>query len=625
MRVMKAFCLAALTFITLGRTGRLEAQAFDCVLLNDDNTNIFVTPDDCFNNPDNVEWCNCVRSLFTHPVKGEASGFSIASQAITDQPGTGNSRSEVLGGTLDVSGLQVGDVIGHSEINELIPTSVGVPPGTFFVVRSEVRITAAGATSVDFDVVVVEVSFAAGLILRYSPLDAAHSNGIFYRGRLTSLGPGNGFVLEYRYPSELVGAGTSPAISVGDTADPGFTVRTRYEFISTASGIYTLPTTNTVDITTTLRRFHENNLEEILPLGEEDLCRILDGDNADPFPCKVIDETLQLKNTIDENSPPTAKIVLVDSVTAAQILPPAELQMMCGAAPVIFRGGNSDDGDGGIQTLAYMWSLDSGPEGGAVIPPETQMFKDTEIAFTIPGDYVVRLTVDDGGAANNTDTVDVEIRVFDDFNENSPPIASIVTTPDPPEVEIADGKATVTLDASGSQNGSLGFDDCMQTLTFTWRQTSGPVASNIVTPDGATTDVEFTEAGDYVIEVEVNDGQAADNLAFEEVTISVTGGVVVPVFRRGDSDSNGKLELTDAVKILTFLFSGGTAPGCLDAGDADDNGELQLTDAVRILGYLFLGGVAPLPPGPDVCGPDPTTDDPLGCDSYAPPAAFACQ
>jgi PKD repeat protein len=90
-----------------------------------------------------------------------------------------------------------------------------------------------------------------------------------------------------------------------------------------------------------------------------------------------------------------------------------------------------------------------------------------------------------------------------------------------------------------------------------------------------------------------------------------------PNFHRGDSDDNGQLQLTDAVRILGFLFLGGTPPPCLDAADTDDNGQLQLTDAVRILGYLFLGGAAPPPPGPPTgaCGLDPGEAH-LGCQSY---------
>ncbi|MBI4600939.1 MAG: hypothetical protein HY721_03175 [Planctomycetes bacterium] len=85
-----------------------------------------------------------------------------------------------------------------------------------------------------------------------------------------------------------------------------------------------------------------------------------------------------------------------------------------------------------------------------------------------------------------------------------------------------------------------------------------------------------------------------------------------PAFHRGDADQNAKLELTDAIQVLGYLFLGSATrvPECFDAADADDNGELQLTDAIKILGYLFLGSGPPPSPGPppDPCGPDPTAD-----------------
>jgi hypothetical protein len=49
----------------------------------------------------------------------------------------------------------------------------------------------------------------------------------------------------------------------------------------------------------------------------------------------------------------------------------------------------------------------------------------------------------------------------------------------------------------------------------------------------------------------------------------------------------------------------------MDAADTDDNGSVDLSDAIRVLNFLFLGGAAPLAPGPSVCGPDPG-DDALG-------------
>ena len=85
--------------------------------------------------------------------------------------------------------------------------------------------------------------------------------------------------------------------------------------------------------------------------------------------------------------------------------------------------------------------------------------------------------------------------------------------------------------------------------------------------------------------------------------------------RRGDVDDNGTMQLTDAVRVLGFLFRGGGGLPCAEAADADDNGVVQLADAVRILTFLFAGGAAIPAPGPENCGPDPQTPG-LGCAAY---------
>ena len=47
---------------------------------------------------------------------------------------------------------------------------------------------------------------------------------------------------------------------------------------------------------------------------------------------------------------------------------------------------------------------------------------------------------------------------------------------------------------------------------------------------------------------------------------------------------------------------------CPDARDTNDDARIDLSDAVFLLTFLFLGGL-PIPdPGPNVCGPDPTPD-----------------
>ena len=62
---------------------------------------------------------------------------------------------------------------------------------------------------------------------------------------------------------------------------------------------------------------------------------------------------------------------------------------------------------------------------------------------------------------------------------------------------------------------------------------------------------------------------------------------------RGDTDGNGSVEITDAIRILIFLFRDGVAFDCPPQADADADGLIQLTDAVFLLNYLFRGGGPP--------------------------------
>jgi hypothetical protein len=86
-----------------------------------------------------------------------------------------------------------------------------------------------------------------------------------------------------------------------------------------------------------------------------------------------------------------------------------------------------------------------------------------------------------------------------------------------------------------------------------------------------------------------------------------------PRFRRGDSNHDAAVDISDGIHLLAHLFQGGAPPPCRSAADADDNGVLEITDAVYLFGYLFRGGSAPPAPGPAHCGEDETPDDRLDC------------
>ncbi|MGE4652877.1 MAG: C10 family peptidase, partial [Myxococcota bacterium] len=196
---------------------------------------------------------------------------------------------------------------------------------------------------------------------------------------------------------------------------------------------------------------------------------------------------------------------------------------------------------------------------------------------------------------------------------NEPPAASVLAP-----ATVFEG-ATVVLDAGESS------DPDGSALQFEWSQISGPAvelefdnyaASTLGALQGSPR-VQFlapAPEGDeddqiLVFRVVVGDGLATDQ-ADVTVTVRPAPGEICgngidddkdgdadcedtdceegadcrepgePTFVRGDTNSDGAINLTDGVIPLLFLFSGGDAPGCLDAADANDSGIMEITDAI---------------------------------------------
>ena len=99
------------------------------------------------------------------------------------------------------------------------------------------------------------------------------------------------------------------------------------------------------------------------------------------------------------------------------------------------------------------------------------------------------------------------------------------------------------------------------------------------------------------------------------VLFATSGASLATDFIRGDSNSDGKVTISDVTRTVSWLFLGGAEPDCVGSADADDSGASpNITDSVVTLKTLFLGSPSMPAPFP-APGPDPTPTG-LDCKSY---------
>lgn len=61
----------------------------------------------------------------------------------------------------------------------------------------------------------------------------------------------------------------------------------------------------------------------------------------------------------------------------------------------------------------------------------------------------------------------------------------------------------------------------------------------------------------------------------------------------GDVDGNGAVSITDAVDLISYVFSGGQPPPFLSTADVNCDAQFTVADAVLIVNYIFGGGPSP--------------------------------
>jgi hypothetical protein len=82
--------------------------------------------------------------------------------------------------------------------------------------------------------------------------------------------------------------------------------------------------------------------------------------------------------------------------------------------------------------------------------------------------------------------------------------------------------------------------------------------------------------------------------------ISWSDSMTVSVCACGNANGDGALDISDAVFLVSHIFSGGQAPGPCSCngtgkglGDANGDGAVDISDAVYMISYIFSGGASP--------------------------------
>ncbi len=84
-------------------------------------------------------------------------------------------------------------------------------------------------------------------------------------------------------------------------------------------------------------------------------------------------------------------------------------------------------------------------------------------------------------------------------------------------------------------------------------------------------------------------------------------------FLRGDANDDGRLNISDYMRIRDWLFFNTGEIVCMDAADVNDDGAVSVSDMAYVLNWLFFAGPSPRAPYPD-CGIDETSWDTLLCE-----------
>lgn len=314
---------SAIVGLLLSSSGHIHGQSpffceeypnngFDCA----EHGNIFdplsVTCPDPLIEP----WCACLKTYM--PSAAPNKNTSIVQEVLyrQGQPTAGTYSVDVTRGTLDLSGIGVGDIVfdfvicvDGSAINEIEPSCAPDCPPFHLDFQGVV-------TAVSEDSAEVELRLPADTnlnpinvgVLNYDPVDETHSFGLTYLGTLTGRGPGKGFTFEYHlYEPDPESLSPFRGIQDGDLDDPNFTVEALLIIADAELAIYWSPPCGKVAVGTSITPkvpvdgfAEEKEFETIFDFGGGDFTLSIGGSTTAEIGGSVL-----LTATTDAAEPPS--------------------------------------------------------------------------------------------------------------------------------------------------------------------------------------------------------------------------------------------------------------------------------------------------------------------------------
>lgn len=168
--------------------------------------------------------------------------------------------------------------------------------------------------------------------------------------------------------------------------------------------------------------------------------------------------------------------------------------------------------DSDNDSLTYDWSKVSGPGTVTFNPDNGTEADETLASFTEPGNYTLRVTVDDGNGGTDENIVQVEIIL------NEAPV--ITSGPSAAQNPVTGTSVLVTVGASDGNSDDLVYD---------WSTVAGPgtVVFNPNSGPGADSTVaSFPAVGSYTLKVSVGDGNGGSDSGTVDIEVVQTPAAI---------------------------------------------------------------------------------------------------